>query len=133
MVELDLAKVAVACSSHVIRSSWKGGRVVDCNGFENRRSESYRGFESLPFRSFLLFSSCKALQVVFSSECGLASFIKALLVELVDTLVLGTSAFCVRVQVPRRAKLDVVKTSLSSSRLRNSNVFLSFFKDFYSK
>ena len=77
MVELDLAKVAVACSSHVIRSSWKGGRVVDCNGFENRRSESYRGFESLPFR--------------------------ALLVELVDTLVLGTSAFSVRVQVPRRA------------------------------
>ena len=42
--------------------------------------------------------------MLFSSECGLASFIKALLVELVDTLVLGTSAFSVRVRVPRRAK-----------------------------
>ena len=64
---------------------WKGGRVVDCNGFENRRSESYRGFESLPFRL-------------------------ALLVELVDTLVLGTSALSVRVQVPRRATFVILKS-----------------------
>ena len=61
--------------------------MVDCNGFENRRSESYRGFESLPFRSLEIYKR-----------------ILALLVELVDTLVLGTSAFSVRVRVPRRAK-----------------------------
>ena len=83
MVERNLAKVDVARSNRVTRfymnlkiilfkvylSHRKGGRVVDCNGFENRRSESYRGFESPPFRS------------------------QALLVELVDTLVLGTSAY----------------------------------------
>ena len=93
--------------------NWKGGRVDDCNGFENRRSESYRGFESLPFRSFLFSFSSSGLVsrrtklykcLIVSSECGLASVIKALLVELVDTLVLGTSAFSVRVRVPRRAK-----------------------------
>ena len=100
----------------------------DCNGFENRRSESYRGFESLPFRSFLLFSSCKALQVVFSSECGLASFIKALLVELVDTLVLGTSAFSVRVRVPRRAKF----IKYTKSIVLDSIPFLRFFRLRYS-
>ena len=30
---------------------WKGGRVVDYSGLENRRAERHRGFESLPFRS----------------------------------------------------------------------------------
>ena len=29
---------------------WRGGRVVDCTGLENRRTERYRGFESLPLR-----------------------------------------------------------------------------------
>ena len=29
---------------------WKDGRVVDCSGLENRRTERYRGFESLSFR-----------------------------------------------------------------------------------
>ena len=29
---------------------WKGGRVVDYSGLENRRAERHRGFESLPFR-----------------------------------------------------------------------------------
>ena len=29
----------------------KGGRVVDYSGLENRRTERYRGFESLPFRN----------------------------------------------------------------------------------
>jgi hypothetical protein len=86
VVERNLAKVDVARSNRVTRSSlmWKGGRVVDCNGFENRRSESYRGFESLPFRR------------------------QALLVELVDTLVLGTSASGVRVRVPRRAFIRIL-------------------------
>ena len=29
---------------------WRGGRVVDYSGLENRRTERYRGFESLPLR-----------------------------------------------------------------------------------
>ena len=29
---------------------WRDGRVVDCNGLENRRTETYRGFESLSLR-----------------------------------------------------------------------------------
>ena len=33
-------------------SSWEGGREVYCIGFENRRSESYRGFESLLSQTF---------------------------------------------------------------------------------
>ena len=58
LVEHNLAKVRVASSSLVFRSKkvlhvrhWKGGRVVDYSGLENRRAERHRGFESLPFRS----------------------------------------------------------------------------------
>ena len=29
---------------------WRDGRVVDYNGLENRRTERYRGFESLSLR-----------------------------------------------------------------------------------
>ena len=29
---------------------WRGGRVAEGSGLENRRSESYRGFESHPLR-----------------------------------------------------------------------------------
>ena len=57
LVEHNLAKVRVASSSLVFRSKkvlhvrhWKGGRVVDYSGLENRRAERHRGFESLPFR-----------------------------------------------------------------------------------
>jgi hypothetical protein len=32
---------------------WKGGRVVDGSGLENQRSESFRGFESHPFRAII--------------------------------------------------------------------------------
>ena len=54
LVEHNLAKVRVASSSLVFRSKkvlhvrhWKGGRVVDYSGLENRRAERHRGFESL--------------------------------------------------------------------------------------
>ena len=33
-----------------LNSSWRGGRVVDGSGLENRQSESSRGFESHPLR-----------------------------------------------------------------------------------
>ena len=32
------------------RAFWRDGRVVDCIGLENRRTERYRGFESLSLR-----------------------------------------------------------------------------------
>ena len=32
-------------------SDRRGGRVIDCSGLENRRTERYRGFESLPLRN----------------------------------------------------------------------------------
>ena len=36
--------------SITVKEVWKGGRVVDYSGLENRRAERHRGFESLPFR-----------------------------------------------------------------------------------
>ena len=36
--------------SRTYKEVWKGGRVVDYSGLENRRAERHRGFESLPFR-----------------------------------------------------------------------------------
>ena len=33
-----------------INEHWRDGRVVDYNGLENRRTERYRGFESLSLR-----------------------------------------------------------------------------------
>ena len=40
------------------RKHWKGGRVVDYSGLENRRAERHRGFESLPFRREASSESC---------------------------------------------------------------------------
>ena len=34
----------------IIKHFWRDGRVVDYNGLENRRTERYRGFESLSLR-----------------------------------------------------------------------------------
>ena len=33
--------------------NWRGGRVVYCTGLENRRTETFRGFESRPLRHCL--------------------------------------------------------------------------------
>ena len=33
-----------------IDTLWRDGRVVECTGLENRRTERYRGFESLSLR-----------------------------------------------------------------------------------
>ena len=45
--ELDLQRFT---KQSLLPKSWKGGRVVDYSGLENRRAERHRGFESLPFR-----------------------------------------------------------------------------------
>ena len=36
---------------------WRDGRVVECTGLENRRTERYRGFESLSLRNVVTLSS----------------------------------------------------------------------------
>ena len=41
-------------ASQVVVKVWRDGRVVDYNGLENRRTERYRGFESLSLRSKVL-------------------------------------------------------------------------------
>ena len=38
---------------HFKKKFWRDGRVVDCIGLENRRTERYRGFESLSLRKEL--------------------------------------------------------------------------------
>ncbi len=43
-----------ASSGSIARKApWRGGRVVDGSGLENRRRETFRGFESRPLRFYL--------------------------------------------------------------------------------
>ena len=44
----------------IIKSNRRDGRVVDYNGLENRRTERYRGFESLSLRK----QGCKSTSYV---------------------------------------------------------------------
>ena len=56
MVERHLAKVHVARSNRVTRFvKRKGGRVVECIGFENRRSCETTGGSNPPFSGFVFF------------------------------------------------------------------------------
>ena len=60
-----------------VKNLRRGGRVVDCTGLENRRTERYRGFESLSLRlqrmestenqlvPFLFYSLLPQIQVYF--------------------------------------------------------------------
>ena len=49
-VPKKLSTFATLLSKRPLVKHWKGGRVVDYSGLENRRAERHRGFESLPFR-----------------------------------------------------------------------------------
>ena len=49
-VPKKLSTFASLLSKRPLVKHWKGGRVVDYSGLENRRAERHRGFESLPFR-----------------------------------------------------------------------------------
>ena len=87
LVEHNLAKVRVASSSLVFRSKkvlhvryWKGGRVVDYSGLENRRAERHRGFESLPFRREASSESCSLFFVsLHECCCGMLHHIQILM------------------------------------------------------
>ncbi len=41
---------ALSEGSTLIKEFWRGGRVVDCGGLENRCTARYPGFESLSLR-----------------------------------------------------------------------------------
>ena len=41
-------------STAISNTLWRDGRVVECTGLENRRTERYRGFESLSLRQRVL-------------------------------------------------------------------------------
>jgi hypothetical protein len=47
-------RLAIAIVNRYAALRWKGGRVVDCSGLENRRWATIRGFESHPFRQTTL-------------------------------------------------------------------------------
>ena len=69
-MQIDVTKVGkvVAKSEKDLFLPRRFGRVVDCTGLENRRTERYRGFESLnlrfdeiprfPTRDFFLVGGC---------------------------------------------------------------------------
>ena len=44
--------------SALIKEFWRGGRVVDCGGLENRCTARYPGFESLSLRWLVEFRGC---------------------------------------------------------------------------
>ena len=46
-----ICKRKIICVPLHPEHSRRDGRVVDCNGLENRRTERYRGFESLSLRN----------------------------------------------------------------------------------
>ena len=46
----DAGTELISASPHFDFHTWRGDRVVDGNGLENRRGETHRGFESLPLR-----------------------------------------------------------------------------------
>ena len=54
---------------------WRGGRVVDCGGLENRCTARYPGFESLSLRNKRLKSAdCKTNTQFCTQECKVGCF-----------------------------------------------------------
>ena len=54
---------------------WRGGRVVDCGGLENRCTARYPGFESLSLRNKGCKSSiCKIYTLFYTQKLGLSVF-----------------------------------------------------------
>ena len=45
-----MPKELVGAEKALVSNLWRGDRAAECTGLENRRSESYRGFESHPLR-----------------------------------------------------------------------------------
>ena len=57
------------------RKFWRGGRVVDCGGLENRCAARHPGFESLSLRNKGCKSSiCKIYTLFYTQKLGLSVF-----------------------------------------------------------
>ena len=55
-------------ASQVVVKVWRDGRVVDYNGLENRRTERYRGFESLSLRNITWLSVIYEIYTQFYTQ-----------------------------------------------------------------
>ena len=54
---------------------WRGGRVVDCGGLENRCAARHPGFESLSLRNKGCKSSiCEIYTLFYTQECKIGCF-----------------------------------------------------------
>ena len=66
---------ALAFRLQPIIKHWRDGRVVDYNGLENRRTERYRGFESLSLRNITWLSSNYRIYTQFyTQKCKIGCF-----------------------------------------------------------
>ena len=54
---------------------WRGGRVVDCGGLENRCTARYPGFESLSLRKTLKTSRLKDYTQLYTLRCKVGCFV----------------------------------------------------------
>ena len=58
------------------KETWRGGRVVDCGGLENRCTARYRGFESLSLRNKgCKSSSCEIYTLFYTQNKDECSFV----------------------------------------------------------
>ena len=70
-------------ASQVVVKVWRDGRVVDYNGLENRRTERYRGFESLSLRNITWLSVIYEIYTQFyTQKCKVGCFLLLLLLTL---------------------------------------------------
>ena len=70
-----LAEIKMICTFATLleestseKEFWRGGRVVDCGGLENRCTERYPGFESLSLRSKGCKSSSYEIYTLFYTQ-----------------------------------------------------------------
>lgn len=69
---LALNKEAGVTTNHTF---WRDGRVVDYNGLENRRTERYRGFESLSLRKQGCKSASYAIYTLYYTKKNFSVFL----------------------------------------------------------
>ena len=61
--------------STLTKEFWRGGRVVDCGGLENRCTARYPGFESLSLRKKHCGSvNCKTNTQFYTQKCKVGCF-----------------------------------------------------------
>ena len=71
---------------------WRDGRVVDYNGLENRRTERYRGFESLSLRK----QGCKSTSYVIYTLYYTQNFGETIFTDCIEN---PSKDFCLRLWI----------------------------------